>query len=482
MKKKEGKQASPYQGEEHNTARAENAAGHHGTEVGENKMGTMPMLPLIVNISLPMMLSMLVQSLYNVVDSVFVARLSENALTAVSLAFPVQSLMIAFAISSAVGVNALLSTRLGEGKGEEVSAAAMNGLFLAVCLTVIFIFLGIFFINPYFSTQTQDPVIMKYGVDYLHIILLGGFGCFGVIMSERLLQSTGKTVYSMIAQMTGAVTNIILDPIMIFGLLGFPRMETAGAALATIIGQIVGIATSLYFNLRRNGEIRFTLKGFRPSFAVIKQVYQVGLPTLLLNALMPVTTYLMNMILGAFSMTAVAVYGVYFKLNSFVFMPVFGLNNGLVPIIAYNYGAKKVERVKSAIKIGVGISLCVMTAGTLLFELCPEFLLSLFSATPRMLSIGVKAMRIIAISFIAAAVGITFDSAFQALNAAMYAAIHAVLRQIVVLLPSAYLLSLSGDVNNVWFAFVIAEGVSFIAAVAFMKRAKRRRIDRMIVE
>lgn len=448
-------------------------------EVGENKMGVMPMLPLIINMSVPMMLSMFVQSLYNVVDSVFVARLGESALTAVSLSFPVQSLMIAFAVSSALGVNALLSTRLGEKKTDEVSAAAMNGLFIAACLTVLFIFLGLFFVRPYFATQTKDAVIMKYGTDYLNIILLGSFGCFGVIMFERLLQSTGKTFYSMIAQISGAVTNIILDPIMIFGLFGFPRMETAGAALATIIGQFVGIVVAGAFNLCKNSEICFTLRGFRPNFAVIAQVYKVGLPTLLLNALMPVTTYLMNMILGAFSMTAVAVYGVYFKLNSFIFMPVFGLNNGLVPIIAYNYGARKKDRVIQAIKIGVSISLCIMALGTALFEIFPAWLLSLFAATDNMLSIGIPAMRTIAVSFILAAVGITFDSAFQALNAAMYAAIHAILRQLVVLLPSAYLLSRLGDVNKVWYSFVIAEAVSFIAAITFMKRANRRRIEKI---
>lgn len=442
-------------------------------------MGVMPMLPLIVNISIPMMLSMFVQSLYNVVDSVFVARLSESALTAVSLAFPVQQLMLAFAISTAVGVNALLSTRLGERKGGEVSAAAMNGIFLAVSLTAVFIVLGAFFIKPYFSTQTKDALIMRYGLDYLRVILFGGFGCFGVVMSERLLQSTGKTVYSMIAQMSGAVTNIVLDPLMIFGIGPFPRMETAGAALATVIGQFVGLGVSLFFNLARNKEIKFTLRGFRPRANIIRQVYAVGFPTLLLNALLPVTTYLMNMILGAFSMTAVAVYGVYFKLNSFVFMPVFGLNNGLVPIIAYNYGARRKERVVSAIKIGVAISLCVMTAGTALFELLPAQLLSLFAATPNMTAIGVPAMRIIASSFILAAVGITFDSAFQALNAAMYAAVHAVLRQLVALLPSAYLLSKTGNVNNVWWSFPIAEVLSFVVAIVFMSRANRRRIQKI---
>lgn len=462
------------------TPRYAASGGYSGAaEVGENKMGTMPMFPLIINMSLPMMLSMLVQSLYNVVDSVFVARLGEEALTAVSLAFPVQSLMLAFAISSAVGVNALLSTRLGEKKADEVSAAAMNGLFIAVCLTVLFILLGVFFVHPYFATQTKDAVILKYGTDYLDVILLGGFGCFGVVMLERLLQSTGKTFYSMIAQISGAVTNIILDPIMIFGLFGFPRMETAGAALATIIGQFVGIVVSACFNLRKNREIHFTLHRFKPSLRVIAQVYRVGLPTLLLNALMPVTTYLMNRILGAFSMTAVAVYGVYFKLNSFVFMPVFGLNNGLVPIIAYNYGARRRGRVISAIKIGVAISIVVMAAGTALFEVFPAWLLSLFAATPNMLSIGVSAMRTIALSFVLAAVGITFDSAFQALNAAMYAAIHAILRQIVVLLPSAYLLSRLGDVNKVWYAFIIAEVVSFACACAFMRRANRRRIQKI---
>lgn len=445
----------------------------------ENKMGVMQMFPLIVNISFPMMCSMLVQALYNIVDSIFVSRLGENALTAVSIAFPVQSLMLAFAIGTAVGTNALLSTRLGQGRKKEVSATAMNGLLLAFATTLLFILLGALFIRPYLTTQTNNQEIIGFTIDYLKVIMFGGFGCFGVVMSERLLQSTGKTVFSMLAQMAGAITNIILDPIMIFGLFGFPRLEMAGAALATVIGQFVGLGVSLFCNINFNKEIQFSLKGLKPDFAIIKQVYAVGVPTILQNSLMSCTTYLMNLILSTFSTTAMAIYGVYFKLNSFIFMPVFGLQNGLVPIIAYNYGAAKKDRVKSAIKIATLISLVLMTLGVVIFETVPDKLLLIFNASSDMLSIGNIALRIIATSFIFAAVGITFDSAFQALSAANYAAIHTIMRQIVMLLPAAFLLSKLGDINKVWFAFPIAETVSFVVALVFMARVLKRRLGKL---
>lgn len=445
----------------------------------ENKMGDMPMLPLILGMSVPMMLSMLVQALYNIVDSIFVAQLGEDALAAVSIAFPVQTFMLAFAVGTATGVNALLSMRLGQGNTKAVGKVAMNGFLLAIVMTVIFIILRVLFLEKYFETQTANANIISYGIAYLNVILLGGFGIFGVVMSERLLQSTGKTVYSMISQMAGAITNIILDPLMIFGIGIFPKWGMAGAAIATIIGQIVGFCVSLYFNLFRNKEIPFKIQAILPDFAIIKQVYAIGIPTILNNSLMSVTTYLMNRILGTFNSTAIAVYGAYFKLNSFIIMPIFGLNNALIPVVAYNYGALKKERVIHAIKLGVKISIVIMSIGTLIFEIFPKNLLFIFNASNAMLDIGIIAIRLLATTFLLAAVGITFDAAFQALNAATYAAWHTMLRQIIVLLPSAYLLSRLGNINLVWLAFPIAESVSVVVAIIFMARVNRRRIQCM---
>lgn len=445
----------------------------------ENKMGDMPMLPLILGMSVPMMLSMLVQALYNIVDSIFVAQLGEDALAAVSIAFPVQTFMLAFAVGTATGVNALLSMRLGQGNTKAVGKVAMNGFLLAIVMTVIFIILRVLFLEKYFETQTANANIISYGIAYLNVILLGGFGIFGVVMSERLLQSTGKTVYSMISQMAGAITNIILDPLMIFGIGIFPKWGMAGAAIATIIGQVVGFCVSLYFNLFRNKEIPFKIQAILPDFAIIKQVYAIGIPTILNNSLMSVTTYLMNRILGTFNSTAIAVYGAYFKLNSFIIMPIFGLNNALIPVVAYNYGALKKERVIHAIKLGVKISIVIMSIGTLIFEIFPKNLLFIFNASNAMLDIGIIAIRLLATTFLLAAVGITFDAAFQALNAATYAAWHTMLRQIIVLLPSAYLLSRLGNINLVWLAFPIAESVSVVVAIIFMARVNRRRIQCM---
>ncbi len=434
----------------------------------ENKMGVMPVGKLLIQMALPMMISMLVQALYNIVDSIFVGYISENALTAVSLAFPIQNLMIAVATGTGVGINALLSMRLGQKNQNAVNDTAMNGLFLSLCSTLIFIVLGFTIPEVYFKSQTTDLEIIDYGVKYLRVCLIGSFGLFSGITFERLLQATGQTVNSMIAQLAGAITNIVLDPIMIFGLLGCPALGITGAALATVVGQFVTLFVSAYLNFKKNKEIVFNFKTFKPSKSVIAEIYRVGIPSILLASIGSVMTYLMNLILGAFTMTAVAVFGVYFKLNSFIFMPVFGMNNALVPIIAYNYGARNRKRITGTLKRGVIIILCIMTFGTVLFELFPEFLLGLFNASPEMLEIGIPALRIIAIHFPVAAICIIFMSCFQALGMGITSMIVSFVRQLVVLLPVAYLLSLTGVLSSVWWCFPIAELSALILSSFFM--------------
>lgn len=434
----------------------------------ENKMGVMPVGKLLIQMALPMMISMLVQALYNIVDSIFVGYISENALTAVSLAFPIQNLMIAVATGTGVGINALLSMRLGQKNQNAVNDTAMNGLFLSLCSTLIFIVLGFTIPEVYFKSQTTDLEIIDYGVKYLRVCLIGSFGLFSGITFERLLQATGQTVNSMIAQLAGAITNIVLDPILIFGLLGCPAMGISGAALATVVGQFVTFFVSAYLNFKKNKEIVFNFKTFKPSKSVIAEIYRVGIPSILLASIGSVMTYLMNLILGAFTMTAVAVFGVYFKLNSFIFMPVFGMNNALVPIIAYNYGARNRKRITGTLKRGVIIILCIMTFGTILFELFPEFLLGLFNASPEMLEIGIPALRIIAIHFPVAAICIIFMSCFQALGMGITSMIVSFVRQLVVLLPVAYLLSLTGVLSSVWWCFPIAELSALILSSFFM--------------
>ena len=434
----------------------------------ENKMGVMPVGKLLIQMALPMMISMLVQALYNIVDSIFVGYISENALTAVSLAFPIQNLMIAVATGTGVGINALLSMRLGQKNQNAVNDTAMNGLFLSLCSTLLFIVLGLTIPELYFKSQTTDLEIIDYGVKYLRVCLIGSFGLFSGITFERLLQATGQTVNSMIAQLAGAITNIVLDPILIFGLLGCPVMGIAGAALATVIGQFVTLFVSAYLNFKKNKEIVFNFKTFKPSKSVIAEIYRVGIPSILLASIGSVMTYLMNLILGAFTMTAVAVFGVYFKLNSFIFMPVFGMNNALVPIIAYNYGARNRKRITGTLKRGVIIILCIMSFGTVLFELFPEFLLGLFNASPEMLEIGVPALRIIAIHFPVAAICIIFMSCFQALGMGITSMVVSFVRQLVVLLPVAYLLSLTGVLSSVWWCFPVAEISALILSSFFM--------------
>jgi putative MATE family efflux protein len=436
----------------------------------ENKMGSMPVNRLLVSMSVPMMISMLVQALYNVVDSVFVAQISENALTAVSLAFPIQVLMIALGVGTGVGVNAFLSRSLGEKNYGDVNKTATNAIFLCWASYIIFLFLGIFAVEPFFRSQTEVEAIVGYGKEYLSVICICSFGLFNQIMLERLLTSTGKTMYSMISQAAGAITNLILDPIMIFGLLGCPKMGVTGAAAATVIGQILGAAVALFLNVRGNSEIKISFRGFRPDFYIIKNIYKIGLPAIIMQAIGSFMTYGFNQILISFTETAAAVFGAYFKLQSFIFMPVFGLNNGMVPIIAYNFGARKRERITKTIKLSLCYAFVFMIAGIALFNFIPDKLLGFFNASDEMLGIGVTALRIISVHYIFAGFSIVLISVFQALGSGFASLIISVARQLVVLLPAAWLLSLSGRLANVWWSFPMAEVMSLGLCLFFIKR------------
>ena len=448
-------------------------------EEKENKMGVMPVNKLLMNMSLPMMISMLVQALYNVVDSIFVSRIDENALTAVSMAFPIQSLMIALGVGTGVGVNALLSRSLGEKDYDRVNKAAGNGIFLAGINYLVFLLVGILVTTPFYLSQTKDAQILSYGQQYLTIICCCSFGMYGQFIFERLLQSTGRTFYTMITQSIGAIINIILDPIFIFGYFGVPKMGVAGAAIATVIGQIVAGTIALVINIKKNDEIQLRLKGFRPDGKTIARIYEVGIPSIIMQAIGSVMTYGMNRILIVFSSTAVAVFGVYFKLQSFIFMPVFGLNNGMVPIIAYNYGAGKKDRLIKTLKLSIIYAVGLMLLGVIIFQLFPAPLFALFDASETMLAIGIPALRIISLSFIFAGFCIVCGSLFQALGNGVYSMVVSIARQLLVLLPVAYLLSLSGKVEAVWWAFPIAEIVSLSLTVFFMFRINRKVISRI---
>lgn len=445
----------------------------------ENKMGTMPVNSLLISMSLPMVISMLVQALYNVVDSIFVSRISENALTAVSLAFPIQSLMIAIGAGTGVGVNALLSRSLGEKDYKKVNASAMNGIFLALISFIVFMILGFTIVTPFYQGQTSDAEIIKYGIEYLTIICTCSFGIYTQFIFERLLQSTGKTFYTMLTQGTGAIINIILDPILIFGLLGAPKMGVAGAAVATVIGQIVAGILAIIINLTKNDEVKLQIKGFKPSLHTIGQIYAVGIPSIIMQSIGSIMVYGMNKILMAFSSTATAVFGVYFKLQSFIFMPVFGLNNGMVPIIAYNYGAQKKSRLINTLKLSILYSVLIMAVGVVIFQLFPDRLFMLFDASEHMLSMGIPALRIISIHFILAGFCIICSSSFQALGNGIYSMIISICRQLVVLLPAAYLLSRLGNVNFVWWAFPIAEGMSLLLNVLFLININKKILSKM---
>lgn len=441
----------------------------------ENKMGVMPVKKLIITMSLPMMVSMLVQALYNIVDSIFVSQINEQALTAVSLAFPLQSLMIAVGSGTGVGINALLSRSLGEKDYDRADAAANNGLLLMVFSWLFFVLLGLFAAGPFFRTQTQNGTIIEYGSTYLRIVCCLSFALLYQMTFERLLQSTGQTVYSMISQISGALTNIIFDPVMIFGLFGFPKLGVAGAAYATVLGQCVGASCGLILNLKKNRELHLSFQRmFRPSADVIRKIYFVGVPSILMMSIGSVMSYLMNRILVGFSETAAAVFGVYFKLQSFFFLPVFGLNNGLIPVLAYNYGAKRKDRIDEALKFSFMLAFIILCCGTLCFELFPRQLLSLFNASENMMAMGVVAMRKIGLHYPLAALGIILGSVFQAFAKSYYSLIVSLCRQLVVLIPAAWVLArVTGDVNQVWWCFLIAEVVSAVISVLFFRKVYR---------
>lgn len=443
----------------------------------ENKMGIMPVRKLLINMSVPIMISMLIQALYNVVDSIFVARINENALTAVSLAFPIQNLMIAIAVGTGVGINALLSRNLGSKKFKKANKIAENGIFLAFFSYSIFLIFGSFFAKNYFLNQTGDSQIIQYGVSYLTIITTASIGLFMQITFERLLQSTGRTFYTMLTQGTGAIINIILDPILIFGLLGFPKMGVAGAAVATVTGQSVAAIMAIYFNIKLNKEISLNIKRFKPEFNIIKNIYSVGIPSILMISLTSITTYGINNILIKFSSTATAVFGVYYKLQSFVFLPVFGLNNGMVPIIAYNYGARHKERLVETIKLSVFYAIVIMSIGLMMLQIFPAQLLSLFNASEEMLVIGLPALRIISLGYIFAGFSIVSGSVYQAFGKGFLSLIGEVIRQLIILLPVVYILSLLGDVNIIWWGYPIAETLALIFNIIFLRFIYKKIID-----
>lgn len=436
----------------------------------ENKMGYMPVNKLLLSMSLPIMVSMLVQALYNIVDSIFVAMINENALTAVSLAFPIQSLMIAVAVGTGVGINAVLSKSLGEKNYEKVNKTAVNGVFLALISYFVFLVVGLTAVVPFYRSQTADAQILEYGKIYLTIVCVASLGIFVQITFERMLQSTGKTIFTMVTQGTGAIINLILNPILIFGLFGMPKLGIAGSAVATVVGQTIAGILAVVINHRLNHEVKLHFKGFRPDKEIIRQIFIIGIPSIVMQAMGSLMTYGINLILISFTATATAVFGVYFKLQSFVFMPIFGLNNGMVPIIAYNYGAGKRDRLIKTIKLSIFYAVALMVVGFFIFQIFPHILLQMFNASETMFAIGVPALRIISISFLVAGFSIICSSVFQALGNGVYSMVISLIRQLIVLLPAAYLLSKLGDVDYVWWSFPIAEIVALMLSAFFLTR------------
>lgn len=447
--------------------------------VKENKMGTMPIPKLLISMSLPMIISMLVQALYNIVDSMFVAQLNEAALTAVSLAFPIQNLMIAVAAGTGVGINALLSRSLGERKLEDANKIASNGVLLALLSSLVFAVLGGFGSHFFFAAQTSDALIVEYGTQYLTIITVASMGVFLQVTYERLLQSTGKTIFNMITQGSGAIINIILDPILIFGYFGFPAMGVAGAALATVIGQFSATLLAVFFHNKYNNEIVVRRRGFKLDKTTIQNIYKIGVPSIIMQSIGSLTTFCMNNILLMFSSTAATVFGVYFKLQSFVFMPVFGLTNGMIPIVAYNYGARKKKRIYGTLKLSICIAVGIMILGVVVFQLFPKTLLGMFDASENMIAIGVPALRTISLSFAFAGYSIICGSLFQALGNGVYSMMVSIARQIVVIIPVAFIFAKLFGLDMVWWSYPIAEIVSVVMTTIFLKRILAQKVKQL---
>ena len=444
-------------------------------------LGTMKMTRLIPKVSVPIMISMLVQALYNVVDSIFVAQYSADALTAVSLAYPLQMLMIAVSVGLGVGINSLISRRLGEKRHDEAVEAARNGVFLQLCGYALFLVFGLLMAKPFFTVMTDSAVLQELGGTYLSIVCAASFGLFMSITLERMMQATGNSMLSMTTQLTGAVVNIILDPIMIFGLLGFPAMGVAGAAVATVIGQISGMLLGLYLNQTKNRELRLSMRGFRPDKGVIRGILDVGFPSIIMQSISSVMNVMFNMILMPFGNAAVNVLGVYFKLQSFIFMPVFGLSNGMVAVVGYNFGARLKKRVYEAIRVALIIAVAIMVVGTVLFMAIPEVMLSMFESgeSREMTDIGVVALRVISSCFVFAAVGIILSTVFQAVGKGTYSLWMSLCRQLVVLIPSAWIFAQLGGVNAVWWSFPFAEIVSLVMCLVLFRRVDRKMLKHL---
>lgn len=440
------------------------------SNIKENKMGVMPVGKLMANMAIPMIASMMVQALYNIVDSVYVSRISESAVTALSLAFPVQNMMISFSSGVAVGVNSLLSRSLGEKNYKMANKAAGNGIFLTLLMMLLFMVFGIFGSHPFFAAQSDVAETVNGGTAYVSIICIFSIGSFMQMLLERILQSTGRTIYSMITQGTGAIINIVLDPIFIFGMFGLPKMGIAGAAIATVIGQCIAALLAFFFNVTKNHDIKISFADIRPDMEAIKKIVVVGVPSMIMMAIGSVMNFGMNQILQGFSETATGVFGIYYKIQSLFFMPIFGLNGATISIVAFNFGAKQKDRLLKALKLACITAVCIIMIGFLSFQLIPDVLLGIFNPTEEFLNIGRVALRIISIHFPVAAVCITLGGCFQALGNGLYSSIVSLGRQMVVLLPVAYVLSLTGNVDNVWWAFVIAEVMSLILTLFFYKK------------
>ena len=443
----------------------------------ENKMGTMPENKLLMSMAVPMMISMLVQALYNVVDSIFVSRICENALTAVSMAFPLQNVVISVSVGFGVGINALLSRALGQKNPERANQVAVQGLILQAISFFLVLLIGIFGMEAYMRTQTDIEEIVQFGTVYLRICLICSFGVFIQVTFERFLQATGRTIYSMITQLTGAIINIVFDPILIFGLLGFPKLGIAGAAWATVFGQCVGAVVAIILNHRKNDDLTLKLRHIRPDFHLMGEISGISIPSILMSCISSLTAYIMNLILITFSSTAVAVFGAYFKLQSFIFMPIFGLNNGMIPIIAFNYGARQKKRILHTIWLSICTAVTSMLFGLVLFQCFPDVMLRMFDASDRMLEIGIPALRIISLSFIFAGFCIVSGSVFQALGNGMYSLIVSVARQLCVILPVAYLFARLFGLNQVWWAIPIAELVSVVLSAWFLRRIYLQKVN-----
>lgn len=448
----------------------------------ENKMGVMPVGKLLVNMALPMIISMLVQALYNIVDSVYVSQVSESAVTALSLAFPVQNMQIGFAVGVGVGVNALLSQSLGRKDQESVNWAAGQGVFLALVATALFMLFGFFGVRPYYTMQSTVAETVEGGIAYTSICCIFTVGIFIQVLCERLLQSTGRAMQTMILQGTGAIINIILDPVFIHGWWGMPRMGVAGAAVATVIGQCTGAVLGIYLNLRHNPEVQLHVKFMKPNWKVIAPILEVGIPSVVMNGIGSVMNFGMNQILQGFNEVATGVFGIYYKLQSLFFMPLFGINNATISILAYNYGARKPKRIVHTLKLATAVAVCIMLVGLAVFLLLPQALLGIFNPTEEFLAIGVKALRILCLPFPVAAICISLGASFQALGKGSYSTIVSLCRQLIVLLPVAYLLSLTGDVNNVWWSFPIAEVMSALVTGLLFAKLYRQKVKPLFAD